>query len=263
MAESDVTSAQRQVEVFADPAALHAAAGELFVDSACRAVQANGRFSVALAGGATPNGLYTLLATKPFRSRVPWAQVHVFWGDERCVPPDDPRSNYRAGYELLLSKVPVPPAQIHRIPGEIDAGEAARGYEQQLRAHFDTPSGAPRFAPRARFDLVLLGLGVDGHTASLFPGGNAVGEQQRWAVAEYAKSAAMWRVTLTPPLINAAAQVLFLVSGSEKRDIVRALLDDASEASAGRVRYPAETIAPLEGALRWFVDAATVASAPE
>lgn len=259
-----MTSGERQVEVFADAAALHAAAGELFVAEACRAVQENGRFTVALAGGATPNGLYTLLATKPFRARVPWQQVHVFWGDERCVPPDDARSNYRAGYELLLSHVPVPPAQVHRIMGEIEPGEAAVRYERELRQHFGTPHGAPQFASRSRFDLVLLGLGTDGHTASLFPGGDAVREQHRWVMAECAAAASMLRVTLTPSVLNAAAMVLFLVAGSEKREIVQTLLSpERTTRPAGIARYPAETIVPLEGALRWFVDAATVASGPE
>ncbi len=258
----------RVLDVYPDSGSLYHAAAESFIAIASRAVQERGRCSVALAGGATPNALYALLATKPFRSRVPWHAVHVFWGDERCVPPDDPRSNYRGAYETLLSLVPVSPANIHRMRGEIDPHDAAADYERVLRAHFVTPTGAARFTAGARFDLVLLGVGTDGHTASLFPGGSAARESVRWVAAEYAPSAAMWRVTLTPPLLNAAANVQFLAAGAEKQEIVSDVLrqttwwneapasrEDAS-ALASNARFPAAAILPAEGELRWLVDAA-------
>ena len=255
----------RDVEILSDVGALHEAAAERFVRIVTSSIQHNGRCSVALAGGATPNGLYALLASKPFRSRVPWHAVHVFWGDERCVPPDDPRSNYRAAYELLLAHVPVLPANIHRIEGEREPSEAAARYETSLRAHFETPIGAPRFAPEARFDLVLLGLGTDGHTASLFPGGNALHERERWVTADYAPSQGAWRVTLTPPLLNAAARVQFMVAGSDKREILTEVLAHGHRANAkaasGDVGYPAQAIVPLEGELCWLVDAAAAGAA--
>ncbi len=251
------------LDIYPDQGALHRAAAEQFVSVSTACVREQGRCTIALAGGATPNGLYALLATKPFRSRVPWSELHVFWGDERCVPPEDPRSNYRAAYELLLSHVPIPASHVHRMQGEIDPWEAAHAYETELRAHFGTPSGAARFTADARFDLVLLGLGTDGHTASLFPDGDAQREQQRWVTAAYARSADMWRVTLTPAIINAAARIQFLVAGEEKREIVREILTRETHAHAGSIaaddaahvhRYPAERIAPLEGDLRWMID---------
>lgn len=258
----------RMLDVYPDAASLYHEAAESFVTIASQAVRERGRCSIALAGGATPSALYALLATKPFRSRVPWHAVHVFWGDERCVPPDDPRSNYRGAYESLLSLVPLPPANTHRMRGEIDPHEAAAEYERLLRAHFATPTGAARFTAGARFDLVLLGVGTDGHTASLFPGGSAVHESVRWVAADYAPSAAMWRVTLTPPLLNAAAHVHFLAAGAEKQEIVSDVLGQTVWWNAARAshdgkadvpvhaRFPAAVIMPAEGELRWLVDAA-------
>ena len=231
---------------------LAAAAAEQFVEAAAASVRAHGRFTVALSGGATPNGVYGLLATKPFRSRVTWPAVHVFWGDERCVPPEDPRSNYRAAFEILLSHVPIPSANVHRMRGEIDPAEGASEYESALRTHFATPSGAPRFAPGERFDLVLLGVGADGHTASLFPHGNAVHETARWVAPEYARASSMWRLTLTLPVINASARVLFLLSGQEKRPIARRILDASSDGAT----LPAFRVAPAEGVTTWLLDAA-------
>lgn len=263
-------TASASLEVYADRRALHHAAAEHVVAVSTACVREQGRCTIALAGGATPNGLYELLATKPFRSRVPWNALHLFWGDERCVPPDDPRSNYRAAYELLLSHVPVPASQVHRMQGEIDPGDAARAYEDELREHFGTPHGAARFTAGTRFDLVLLGLGTDGHTASLFPDGDAQREQERWVAAAYARSAAMWRVTLTPAVINAAARIQFLVSGSEKRAILHEILtreagvhsgSDTRRAGTRRPRYPAELIAPLDGIVQWLTDRAAAPDA--
>jgi 6-phosphogluconolactonase len=221
-------------------------------------VREHGRFSVALSGGATPNGLHALLASKSFRTRVSWRDTHVFWGDERCVAPDDPRSNYRAAFEQLLSHVPIPPANVHRLRGEAEPHDAAAQGEAELRAHFATPAGAPRFAAGERFDLVLLGLGTDGHTASLFPNGRAPTERTRWVAADYAASARMWRLTLTLPVINAARAVLFLVSGAEKRDITARVL-----AARGNVAsLPASLVSPAEGETTWLLDAAASPLSP-
>lgn len=246
----------RPVRVFSTKNALCVAAAEEFVTLAAQAVRDHGQFTVALSGGATPNGMYGLLATKKFRSRVSWRDVHVFWGDERCVAPDDPRSNYRAAFELLLAHVPVPAANVHRIRGECDPADAADEYERALRVHFSTPIGAPRFTARARFDLVLLGLGTDGHTASLFPGADALEESRRWVVAEYATSALLWRVTATFPLLNAAANVRFLVSGREKRDIMARILSSHDEQNA----LPAQRVHLAHGELQFLLDTAAMPS---
>jgi len=173
-----------EVEVLPTREALMEAAAARFVSAAGTALRASGRFVVALAGGSTPKALYALLAGAPWAGRVDWSRVHVFWGDERCVPPDDPASNYRMACEALLAHVPVSERNVHRIRGEDDPRRAAAAYERVLRETFATPVGPPRRAPGARFDLVLLGMGDNGHTASLFPGGTAVRETERWVVAE-------------------------------------------------------------------------------
>ena len=192
---------------------------------------------------------------KPLGSRVMWSRVQVLWGDERCVPPDHGESNYRMARETLLDRVPVPAANVHRIHGEDDPAAAAALYEATLRALLKTPAGPPRAAPGARIDLVLLGLGDDGHTASLFPGSAAAHEQTRWVMAEYAAATSMWRVTLTLAVINAAAQVLFLVSGGAKAGVVRRVLEGPYRPQ----ELPAQAIAPSNGRVRWCVDAAAAA----
>lgn len=243
------------VEVCESPVAVMKAAAEAFVEIAARAVRASGRFSVALSGGSTPKSLYQLLAADPCASRVSWPSVHVFWGDERCVPAEDPRSNYRMAREVLLDRVPLPADNIHRIQGEGDPTAAAGAYERLLRAMFSTPQGPPRLEPGARFDLVLLGMGDNGHTASLFPGLTAVRETERWVVAEYVAEVSMSRVTLTPVVINAAAEVLFLVSGNEKAPMLRRVLQGPHEPEL----LPAQIVVPRAGRLRWLVDAAAAA----
>ena len=214
-----------------------------------------GRFVVALSGGSTPKRLYALLATAAYAGRVDWSRVHVFWGDERCVPPDDPASNYRMAREALLSRVPVPEGNVHRMRGEDDPGSAAAAYERELREIFVTPDGPPACIPGRRFDLVLLGMGDNGHTASLFPGTPAVREAERWVLAQYVEAVSMWRVTLTPVVINAAAEVTFLVSGGDKAEMLRRVLKGPHVPDA----LPAQAIAPGHGRLRWLVDAAAAA----
>jgi 6-phosphogluconolactonase len=240
--------------MFRTSQALVQAAAERFVSSAAAALRASGRFAVALSGGSTPTSLYALLAKHAYATRIDWSRVQVFWGDERCVPPASLMSNYRMAREALLDHVPVPHENVHRIRGEDAAAAAAAAYERELRDVFRTPQGAPM--PRGRFDLVLLGLGGDGHTASLFPGQAAVSETERWVVAEYVPKVSMWRVTLTPVLINAAAEVVFLVSGREKAATLRRVLDGPYQPGA----LPAQAIAPRGGQLRWLVDAAAAAN---
>ncbi|MGH7342080.1 MAG: 6-phosphogluconolactonase [Candidatus Rokuibacteriota bacterium] len=242
------TETRARIDVFSTSDALAQAAASRFVSAADEAIQASGRFVVALSGGSTPKGLYARLVTEPYVSRVEWSRVHWFWGDERCVPPGDPASNHRMTREALLDRLPVSEARVHRIRGEDDPAEAAAAYERTLRATFATPAGA-------RFDLVLLGMGDDGHTASLFPGTAAVRERERWVMAEYARAESMWRVTLTPVVINAAADVAFLVVGREKAAMLRRVLEGSYQPDA----VPAQAIAPVDGHLRWLVDVTAAA----
>ncbi|HKJ92661.1 MAG TPA: 6-phosphogluconolactonase, partial [Longimicrobiales bacterium] len=197
-----------RVLVLRDGAALAERAAELFLERARAAVARHGRFSVAMAGGRTPVPTYQRLTEPEYRDRVPWQQVHVFWGDERCVPPDDPRSNEGMVRHTLLDGVPVPESQVHPVRCAGDPAAAARDYEAALRAHFgDTP----------RFDLVLLGLGTNGHTASLFPGTAVLRERRRWAADVRPGEEPVTRVTLTLPVLQQAACVAFLVSGRPRR----------------------------------------------
>jgi 5-dehydro-2-deoxygluconokinase len=238
----------RAVEVYADRETLIRREAERIVKLARDATAARGRFSLALSGGSTPRPLYTLLATPVYASRIDWSRVHVFWGDERCVPPDHPDSNFRMTREALLEHVPIPWANVHRIHGEDEPEAAARAYEQTVRAHFGVAQGPPAQS----FDLVLLGMGTDGHTASLFPGTPALHEQQRWVRANHVTAPRdMWRITLTPVVLNAAMEVTFLVAGSNKAD----RLWDVLEGPTRSPPFPAQLIHPSRGAVRWMVDA--------
>jgi 6-phosphogluconolactonase len=200
------------------------------------------RFSLVLAGGNTPRLTYQSLASSG--GRLDWSRVDVFWGDERCVPHDHPESNFRMAYEALLSRVPIPEQNIHPMACDPTPEGGARAYEDSLRNLFpdmDVP----------RFDLVLLGLGDDGHTASLFPGTRALDEEQRWVVANWVERLGAWRLTLTLPVINAAAAVAFIVQGAGKNSILQAVL-----AGPGG-RFPAQRVDPAGGELHWFVDRAS------
>lgn len=239
------------VHVFPTSDALATGAAECVVTAAAGAVRARGRFVLALSGGETPRALYDKLATSGFVSRVDWPLAEVFWGDERCVPPTDAASNARMARESLLDRVPVPAANVHRIRGEDDPAAAAASYEVQLRAAFHTPAGSPQTVPGGRFDLVLLGLGANGHTASLFPGTAVLRETERWVSAVFVPAPSAWRVTLTAEIINAAAEVLFLVSGREKAAILQRVLEGPRVPEV----LPAQLIAPTPGRLRWLVDA--------
>jgi 6-phosphogluconolactonase len=220
---------------------------------ASKAIGTNGRFTVALSGGSTPQPLYTLLATGRYANRIDWSHVHIFWGDERCVPLNDPQCNYRMAREALLDTVPIPRSNIHRIRGEDDPEQAAAEYEQALRTFFE--SGAGYRPSVAGFDLVLLGMGENGHIASLFPGLTAVTEQVRWVMAQYIEAIAMWRVTLTPVVINVAKNITFLVSGANKAKRVKAVLEGPLQPKI----LPAQAIRPTHGQLVWFVDKAAAA----
>jgi 6-phosphogluconolactonase len=234
-----------EVRVFSDAAELTRAAADEIAVHIRRTRRASGRFAWALAGGSTPRALYRLLASDPYRERLPWRAMHFFWGDERHVPPDHPESNFRMAREAMLDAVPVPPENVHRIAAEEpDAPRAALLYEAELRSFFAL---APMRWPR--FDLVLLGLGKDGHTASLFPGSAAVGERERLVVAAWVAAQQAFRITLTPPVLNHARRALFLVSGAEKAAALRAVLEGARQPD----RYPAQVV---EGNRLWMVDRA-------
>jgi 6-phosphogluconolactonase len=236
------------IDVYPDLESLSRAAATLLVEQANLAVAARGRFSVALAGGATPRRTYELLAVSPLKDQAPWDRVHVFWGDERCVPLTDPRSNARLAKEAWLDHVPIPVTQIHPLDCAPDPAAAARQYEAKLREFF---AGQPPI-----LDLVFLGLGNDGHTASLFPGTPVLPERERWAAAVSVAGQDLQRVTLTAPLINQAAMVTFLVAGGAKAGVLREVLHGPRDPA----RLPAQLIQPHNGELLWLVDLAAAAS---
>jgi 6-phosphogluconolactonase len=232
-----------EIVVLPDAEALAHKAAQRLANLAREAAGARGRFSIALSGGSTPGRLYRLLAEEPYRSQIPWDEVYLFWADERCVPLQDPSSNYQLAEESLISRVPIPSENVHRVHGELEPKRAAQAYDRALHDFF--------CGPRPRFDLVLLGLGEDGHTASLFPGSPALAEKERLVVpatARYQDRPAQ-RVTLSLPAINGARQVFFLVTGSAKAGIVQAVL----EGSTGPL--PAQRVRPLAGQLTWLLDA--------
>lgn len=229
-----------------------------FVALARKAITSRGQFAVALAGGSTPRATYALLATEEFAARVDWPRVHIFWGDERCVPPDHPDSNYRMAREALLDHVPLPARNVHPIQGEIDPEEAAADYERTLRSFFArNPNGKEIRGDGStpRFDLALLGMGKNGHTASLFPGAVALHERKRWVVVNYVEKLSAWRITLTPVAINAAADVAFVVSGAGKAERLRHVLTGPYRPDV----LPAQIVRPDCGRLLWLIDAAAAA----
>ncbi|HEX8069438.1 MAG TPA: 6-phosphogluconolactonase [Pyrinomonadaceae bacterium] len=237
------------VLVFDDSAEVARAGARRFVDLSREAIFARGRFAVALAGGSTPKVIYELLASDAYRNEVDWTHVHVFFGDERCVPPDHKDSNYRMATEALLAHVPLPAAHVHRMVGEGDAVANARLYEDELREFF---AGEPW----PRLDLVMLGMGDDGHTASLFPGTRALAEEQAWVTSNWVEKFNTFRITLTAPAINHAAHVLFIVTGAGKADRLPEVLTGARDTD----RLPSQLIRPVNGTLEWFTDKAAAAN---
>ena len=235
-----------EIEIFPNHASLALRAAEQFAALAEYAIRKRGRFVVALSGGSTPKPMNALLATPRFVELIEWEKVFVFWSDERCVAPEDPESNYGSARESLLVNVPIPAGNIQRIYGELSPEHAAQKYEDKLREFF---AGQPT----PRFDLILLGLGDDGHTASLFPGTPAVRENSRWAMAVTHQEPPLPlvdRVTLTPAIINAAANITFLVTGQAKAERLRQVLRDPYNPD----RLPAQAIRPKNGKLFWFLD---------
>jgi len=236
---------------FADAAALNQAAARLLTTLAQEAVAEHGRFSIALSGGSTPTGVYELWSQPPFRDEMPWRQTHLFWGDERLVPPDDAGSNYRQVADLLLPHVPIPPENVHRAKGELAMAAAVADYTQQLKT-FAAGEPVPVL------DVVLLGLGSDGHTASLFPGSPV--DPPEWVVgvtADYDGRPAN-RLSLTPTVINLARHVIFLVTGANKAAILQKVLYGPHQPEL----LPAQRIQPRYGTLTWLVDTAAAQNLP-
>ena len=246
------------IEIQSDSTSLARAAAHYFVTLANEAIANRGRFAVALAGGSTPKATYKLLATQEFAERVDWSRVHIFWGDERCVPPEHPDSNYRMACEAWLDHVPLPAGNVYRIRGELEPAWGASEYEETLRTFF-SPSAREEESEGemaiACFDLILLGMGDDGHTASIFPGTTAIDEQTLWVMAHFVENLHAWRITLTPVTINAAADVIFVVSGSGKANRLRQVLTGPYRPNS----LPAQIIKPDTGRLRWLVDSAAAA----
>jgi len=253
-----------EVQHYPDPEALSHGAADFVRGLAEKAVERTGLFTFVLAGGSTPRTLYERLAQPPFSTRMPWSCVHLFWGDERCVSPDHQDSNFGMVVETLIAKVPVPPENIHRMPGDAVTPEAgAKAYEDVLRSFFhgttfqesghQRGAGARRFP---RFDLIMLGVGTDGHTASLFPEDPLLEERERWVgpVSRPRGSPPVPRITLTLPVINQARCVLFLVSGTEKKDVIRSIRNDPVTA---RRRYPAAMVRS-RGRVVWFLEKTTL-----
>lgn len=242
--------------VVADQAALAQEAAKRVVAIAEEAVARCGRFTVALAGGSTPKRLYSLLATEPYCTRLPWLETHLFWGDERAVSPEHPDSNFGMARATLLSRVPIPANQVHRMQAErADLDAAASEYETGIAGVF---AAQPPYEP-PMFDLILLGLGPDGHTASLFPYTRALQETKRWVAPNYIPELKANRLTLTPLILNRAVTILFLVSGANKASVLQAVLEGPPDPE----RLPAQFIRPVAGRLVWLVDQAAASRLSE
>jgi 6-phosphogluconolactonase len=245
-------SLQRDVRILTNIDAIARRAAQEFVQSATSAVSDKGVFTVALAGGSTPKALYSLLANDAaLRAQLPWDKMYLYFGDERSVGPDHADSNFRMTTEAMLSKVPLKPEQVFRIKGEYkDTEKAAQEYEQALRASFKIPEGKIAEGQFPRFDLVLLGMGNEGHTASLFPGTKALHETKRLVVHNWVGKLYTDRITLTAPAINNAARVIFMITGADKTLALKGVLEGPYEPE----QLPAQMIQPSNGQLLWLVD---------
>jgi 6-phosphogluconolactonase len=234
-------SRSSNVQVLRDPDALAQALAELFITIGSTAMADRGEFRVALSGGNTPRAAFELLGRDPRRTELSWSDVFIYFGDERCVPPTDEQSNYRMAQKAFLDAIGIPPANVHRVRGEIDPALAATEYASTVRANLGEPP---------IFDLVMLGLGPDGHTASLFPGTPPQTDNGALVRAVYAQSQMMWRVTFTPELINAARTVVFAVQGDDKAAVLAKVLEGPYDPTT----YPAQIVQPVQGRLIWLVD---------
>lgn len=231
-----------QIRVLPTPQAVAQAAAREVLQAASAAIAQRGAFALSLAGGNTPSELYRVLADEPYLHQIDWSKVEIYFGDERCVAPEDPQSNFRMASETLLDVVPVPPANIHRIRGEAEPEAAAKDYGQMLKSRFG----------EGGVDLALLGMGQDGHTASLFPGSPALDEMHHRCVATYVDKLRMWRISMTAGFLNRSGLVLVLVTGQEKA----ATIQDVLESEPDPHRLPIQAINPPAGRMLWLLDAA-------
>lgn len=234
------------IAIYPDTETLSQEAAQYIVRVAQEAITSHRRFTIALSGGSTPKKLYALLAEEPYRSQIDWSVVDIFWSDERCVPPGDPESNYLMAQQVLLSKIPIPANQIHRMPADqTDRDAASYAYTLEMQQTIGSES-VPSF------DLIQLGMGPEGHTASLFPGQPSLHEQQRLVMPVTVPKPPPPRLTFTPRLLNAASHVLFLVTGAEKQDAVKAVLEGEFQPD----EYPAQIVKPTKGEVTWMLDTA-------
>ncbi len=229
------------VKVYNDLDALSSAAANLVLDCALSSFNARGRFILALSGGFTPKQLFSFFAADPWRRKLPWSKTHLFWVDERCVPPDHNDSNYRLARDAFMDYLPLSPSQVHRMAGEDGPDKAAAAYEQELRSFF---AGV-----LPRFDVELLGMGVNGHTASLFPGAAALHEREHWVLPVHLEPPQLNRVTLTLPVLCNASDIIFLVNGRSKAAVLHEIVEDGNPRG-----YPAGLVQPARGNLTWMVD---------
>jgi 6-phosphogluconolactonase len=237
------------IAIYPDIDTLSQQAAQYITRIASESIVTRGRFTIALSGGTTPTKLYGLLGNEPYCSQIDWQLVHIFWGDERCVPPDSPDSNYYMAQEMLLRKIPVPANQVHRMPADLpDRNAASQAYTVEMQRAFGT-NGIPTF------DLIQLGMGPEGHTASLFPHQPSLHENQRLVMPASVPKPPPDRLTFTPPLLNAARNVLFLVAGSDKADALQAVIEGAYQPD----EYPAQIVRPPNGEVVWMLDRAAAA----
>lgn len=232
-----------ELRILDTPADVAKALADLFIESGREAIEARGRFTVALSGGTTPKATYQLLARPPYASALDWTKVDIFFGDERCVPPDSAQSNYKMANEAFLSAVGVPHANVYRIRGEDDPADAALAYRVEI---------AKVLGEDPRFDLVMLGMGPDGHTASLFPGTDPLDGDEMLVRAVYSTSQQQWRITLTPHVINNARTIVFAAEGSGKVRVLKAVREGPYDPT----KLPSQIVAPHDGRLVWLVDRA-------
>jgi 6-phosphogluconolactonase len=232
-----------KIEVLPDLEALSLRAASIFVDASRNSIATKKRFAAAISGGSTPRGLYMLLGSDAYRDQADWQHVHLFWADERCVPKEDEASNFRTAFDALLSKVALPDKNIHRIKGEEAPDKAARDYEDEIRRFFGETE-------RPGFDLLILGMGEDGHTASLFPGSKSLQETVKLAIPVYLEEAKKNRISLTLPVLNDADQILFLVTGPSKASVLSEILGGRKK----KTGYPAGLIRPARGSVTWLID---------
>jgi 6-phosphogluconolactonase len=237
-----ISKEKNKVKVFRKIEAMNESAAKLLVEIAVKSVKERNRFLLCLSGGNTPKGLYTLLSGNPYRDLIPWKNTLVFWSDERCVPADDKRNNAFMATEILLKKIDIPSSNIFPIPVHLQPSDAASKYEQTLRDFFGIkPPG---------FDLILLGLGENGHTASLFPGTKVLSEKSRWVKEVFIEELQMYRITFTAQLINKAHNIFFLITGEEKSGILKTVLTVPCQPE----KYPVQLIRPENGKIFWFID---------